>query len=172
MNSTPTRERAWSVFGQLMENEGQLRTGGTLRSARKANFSSVGTTPMGAIGDPFMNLDVHSQSPDAQVPRETDYFLHPLEDDEYDSDSTSSTITEPALDEAPPVRWFSPQRLQTVPLLYRNIFKCAVAYFIASLFTFSPYLASFISDLTTYGDGERRPSPSGHMVATVCVRLC
>jgi hypothetical protein len=42
---------------------------------------------------------------------------------------------------------------------------------IASLFTFSPYLSSFISDLTTYGDGERRPSPSGHMVATVCVKL-
>ncbi|KAJ7122055.1 Fusaric acid resistance protein-like-domain-containing protein [Mycena crocata] len=77
---------------------------------------------------------------------------------------TRSTITE-----TPSKSWFSLDRLPTVPVLYRNIFKCTVAYLIASLFTFSPYLSSFISDLTTYGDGERRPSPSGHMVATIAV---
>ncbi|KAJ7467034.1 Fusaric acid resistance protein-like-domain-containing protein [Mycena latifolia] len=152
-----------------MENEGQLRTGGTIRSARKSNFPTT-PTPLDTIGDPFRNVDVHTQSPVAENPRRSDYFLGaPDDDEEYDSDTTSSTITASSVDEPPSTRWFSPQRLPTVPLLYRNIFKCAVAYFIASLFTFSPYLSSFISDLTTYGDGERRPSPSGHMVATVAV---
>ncbi|KAJ6507413.1 Fusaric acid resistance protein-like-domain-containing protein [Mycena vitilis] len=90
-------------------------------------------------------------------------------DEEYDSDSETSTITRSSVAETPSPRWFSLQRLPEVPLLYRNIFKCTLAYFIASLFTYSPYLSSFISDLTTYGDGERRPSPSGHMVATIAV---
>ncbi|KAJ6538778.1 Fusaric acid resistance protein-like-domain-containing protein [Mycena vulgaris] len=170
IKSTPVHGRQWSVFGQLMENEGQLRTGGTVRSARRSNFTTHETTPLDTIGDPFLNVDVHSQSPVAENPRQSDYFLHPLDsDEEYDSDSSSSTITQPPRDETISTRWFSPQRLPTVPLLYRNIFKCAIAYFIASLFTFSPYLSSFISDLTTYGDGERKPSPSGHMVATVAV---
>ncbi|KAF8906326.1 Fusaric acid resistance protein-like-domain-containing protein [Mucidula mucida] len=48
-----------------------------------------------------------------------------------------------------------------------NVFKCALAYFIGSLFTFSPYLSSFIGDLR--GPGERRPHPSGHMIATIAV---
>ncbi|KAJ7141111.1 Fusaric acid resistance protein-like-domain-containing protein [Mycena epipterygia] len=125
---------------------------------------------MGGIGDPFLNVDVHSQSPITENPRESDFFeLHPQDDEEYDSDSASSTSTQSSVEETPSTHWLSPKRLPEVPLLYRNIFKCAVAYFIASLFTFSPYLSSFISDLTTYGDGERRPSPSGHMVATVAV---
>ncbi|EIN11240.1 hypothetical protein PUNSTDRAFT_61905 [Punctularia strigosozonata HHB-11173 SS5] len=57
--------------------------------------------------------------------------------------------------------------MPTIPLLWRNILKCAVAYFIGSLFTFSPYLSRFITDVTS--SGEKRPSPSGHMVATVAV---
>ena len=63
--------------------------------------------------------------------------------------------------------WLS--NLPTLTPLQRNILKCSIAYFIGSLFTFSPYLSGFISDLTSYGpsDGERVPSPAGHMVATV-----
>ncbi|KAJ7933967.1 hypothetical protein B0H13DRAFT_2227384 [Mycena leptocephala] len=149
-----------------MENEGQLYTGGTIKSARGSNFMSQEAT------DPFLNVDVQSQSPTAEIPRQPDFWMNPPQEDnsdEYDSDSTSSMITRSSVDEPSSPRWFSLQRLPIVPLLYRNIFKCAIAYFIASLFTFSPYLSSFISDLTTYGDGERRPSPSGHMVATVAV---
>lgn len=159
MRSTPVRDRKWSVFGQVMENEAQLWTGGSNKSAGRSNVDS----------DPFLTVDVQSQSPTAEAQQ---FFMNPPQNDspeeEYDSDSTSSTITR---DEPPSARWFSLQRLPPVPVLYRNIIKCAIAYFIASLFTFSPYLSSFISNLTTYNDGERRPSPSGHMVATVCVRL-
>ena len=59
-------------------------------------------------------------------------------------------------------------RLPAITNVHRNVFKCVVAYFIASLFTFSPIFASWISDITTDNEpGKSRPSPSGHMVATV-----
>ena len=48
----------------------------------------------------------------------------------------------------------------------RDIIKCIIAYFISSLFTFNPTLSSLIYDVSGEGSG---PSPSGHMVATMCV---
>ncbi|KAI0058126.1 hypothetical protein BV25DRAFT_1811380 [Artomyces pyxidatus] len=65
--------------------------------------------------------------------------------------------------------WYSPSRIPNIPPLYRNILKCSTAYFIGSLFTYSPYLSRFIAELTSDGPGEIYPSPSGHMVATVAV---
>ncbi|KAF8993682.1 Fusaric acid resistance protein-like-domain-containing protein [Cyathus striatus] len=59
-------------------------------------------------------------------------------------------------------------KIPDVPVFYRNVLKCSIAYFVASLFTFSPYFSHIISDVT-YGSGERKPSPSGHMVATIAV---
>ncbi|KAI0088109.1 Fusaric acid resistance protein-like-domain-containing protein [Irpex rosettiformis] len=61
--------------------------------------------------------------------------------------------------------------LPTVSLspLHKNILKCCVAYFIGSLFTYSPFLSGFIADITGGDPGDRSPSPSGHMVATVAV---
>ncbi|KAF8143351.1 hypothetical protein K438DRAFT_1876211 [Mycena galopus ATCC 62051] len=140
MRSTPPREHKWSVL---------LWTGGSIKSTSTRR-------------NPFLDVNVvRSQSPSDEP---VDFLMNAMQNDsptqdDYDSDAsdeTSSTITRP--DE--PSTWWT--RLPTVPLVYRNIIKCAIAYFIASLFTFSP-------DLTTYGDGERRPSPSGHMVATVMV---
>ena len=58
-------------------------------------------------------------------------------------------------------------KIPELPLLYRNILKCSVAYFIGSLFTFNPYLSGFVADLVASGPGDRTPSPSGHMVATM-----
>ncbi|KAF7376656.1 ArAE-2 domain-containing protein [Mycena sanguinolenta] len=164
--STPTREHKWSVFGQLMENEAQLWTGGSIKSiSTPRSNNNVVDAP-----DPFLDVGVvRAQSPTAES---IEFFMNPPQNDvpgdEYDSDASDagSTITHLTADQTPSNWW---QRIPTVPVLYRNIIKCAVAYFIASLFTFSPYLSSFISDLTTYGDRERRPSPSGHMVATVMV---
>ncbi|KAJ6456388.1 Fusaric acid resistance protein-like-domain-containing protein [Mycena sanguinolenta] len=170
--STPTREHKWSVFGQLMD-EAQLRTGGSIKSTstRRSN-TNLRTNDLVDSADPFLDVDsVQAQSPTAES---IEFFMTPPQNgtqaDEYDSDSsdaTSSTITHLTAADEPPSNWW--QRIPAIPLLYRNIIKCAVAYFIASLFTFSPYLSSFISDLTTYGDRERRPAPSGHMVATVMV---
>ncbi|KAJ7830460.1 Fusaric acid resistance protein-like-domain-containing protein [Mycena olivaceomarginata] len=67
--------------------------------------------------------------------------------------------------------WFLSYRLPTVPLLYRNIFKCSLAYLIASLFTFSPYLSGVIRDFPTYGNFERRPASNGYLVAAVAVHF-
>ncbi|KAK7001339.1 ArAE-2 domain-containing protein [Favolaschia claudopus] len=164
VKTTPAKDDRWSVFGQLMENEAQLWTGGTSRSTpRKTTKSNILTED----GDPFLDLPMQTQSP-TQATQPHDFLMvhHPQEDEDYDSDSSSSTVTRRTVETAPSKPWIS---IPAVPVLYRNILKCVIAYFIASLFTFSPYLSSFISDLTTYGDRERRPSPSGHMVATVMV---
>ncbi|KAL4253307.1 Intracellular Vesicle Transport-Associated [Abortiporus biennis] len=69
-------------------------------------------------------------------------------------------------------RLFPKLSIPALTPLQRNVLKCAIAYFIGSLFTFSPYLSGFISDLTNYNDeegGGSTPSPSGHMVATIAV---
>jgi hypothetical protein len=98
------------------------------------------------------------------------------DDDSDDDTSTSSRRTV-----LPPGRgvesttndsrrsWFSFCKLPTLTLVQRNVLKCSIAYFIASLFTFSPVLSHFIGDLTSYGAGAKGPSPSGHMVATMYV---
>lgn len=62
--------------------------------------------------------------------------------------------------------------LVTFSPLHRNILKCCVAYFIGSLFTYSPLLSGLIADIKGGDPGERTPSPSGHMVATVYVVCC
>ncbi|KAJ3749643.1 Fusaric acid resistance protein-like-domain-containing protein [Lentinula detonsa] len=120
----------------------------------------------------YASVDV--QSPVA----EEDYFARRSPEDSdsesesahsSDSEDSSSHVSAVHQDE-PQTKWHSlRERIPTIPVLYRNIFKCAVAYFIASLFTFNPYLSGFMSDLVSYGSGERRPLPSGHMVATVAV---
>ncbi|KAL6303505.1 Fusaric acid resistance protein-like-domain-containing protein [Sparassis latifolia] len=84
----------------------------------------------------------------------------PDESDSYQADAKLTRGKRP---------WYSLPTLPSIPPVYRNILKCSVAYFIGSLFTFSPYLSGFIADLTNYGPGESAPSPSGHMVATVAV---
>jgi hypothetical protein len=60
-------------------------------------------------------------------------------------------------------------RVPALPTLYRNILKCSLAYFIGSLFTYYTPLSRFIVELTQDGPGEKYPSATGHMVATVYV---
>jgi hypothetical protein len=60
-------------------------------------------------------------------------------------------------------------RVPALPTLYRNILKCSLAYFIGSLFTYYKPLSRFIVELTQDGPGEKYPSATGHMVATVYV---
>ncbi|TFK74268.1 hypothetical protein BDN72DRAFT_760046 [Pluteus cervinus] len=109
-----------------------------------------------------------------------------MREDDYDSDSDLDSDTNDSEDSglATPTGPPAPKsrlsilkaRLTPAPLpvLWRNVLKCAVAYFLASLFTFSPYLSGWMSDLTSYGLRNasvygRRPTPSGHMVATIAV---
>ena len=92
------------------------------------------------------------------------------------SHSDSSDSDEEASDETPPrpSTTLNPTRrkwsflvLPTLTVLQRNVLKCSLAYFLASLFTLVPYLASLISDISSFGHGHGRPSPSAHMIATV-----
>ena len=62
-------------------------------------------------------------------------------------------------------------RVPALPTLYRNILKCSLAYFIGSLFTYYTPLSRFIVELTQDGPGEKYPSATGHMVATVYVSV-
>lgn len=93
------------------------------------------------------------------------------------SDSSDSSDSDEEASEEPSPRpstavnpmkrkWFF-LGLPTLTVLQRNVLKCSLAYFFASLFTFVPYLSSFIADISSFGHGHGRPSPSAHMVATV-----
>ncbi|KAF8134358.1 Fusaric acid resistance protein-like-domain-containing protein [Boletus edulis] len=83
-----------------------------------------------------------------------------------DFNETATTATR-AYRTAKP-RWI-PSRVPTIPLLWKNILKCSVSYFIGSLFTFHPSLSRFFGDLTSYGSGGGGPHPSAHMIATIAV---
>ncbi|KAF4597849.1 hypothetical protein EYR38_006240 [Pleurotus pulmonarius] len=195
-NDRHQRDRQWSLFEQLMENEGlnsPLPTSRPSRSLRQSRVTSkrISSSPFAAhaadnssaVTDPF--LTERSPSPineDPHIPPHSeattrsnthDSFSSNEEDDSYDSDTEATSLHQAyAYDPSKPSPtppWYSPRRLPTIPLLYRNILKCAIAYFIGSLFTYNPYLSGLISDITSYRSGDRKPVPSGHMVATIAV---
>jgi hypothetical protein len=155
------QDSPWSLFGQLMENEGQLRgsrpkeRSGSVLDQTWSSLSGVAESDSVLI-DPFLE-----QPPPASAYPATESVLPNA------PNNITEPITTPMHTLTPIKMSFYSWRFPHIPVLYRNIVKCAVAYFIASLFTFSPYLSGFISDITSYGSGERRPSPSGHLVATV-----
>lgn len=89
--------------------------------------------------------------------------------DSSDTDEETSEDTSPRLSATVNPRkrkWFF-LPLPTLTALQRNVLKCGLAYFFASLFTLVPYLASFISDISSFGHGHGKPSPSAHLIATV-----
>lgn len=161
--SHPRREHQWSVFGQLMENEGQMPTP-RLRSQRRLSSQSRqgGSLASAFVQSPLLEENIQ------QFP-----FAEPATlDDGYDSESSDTSTASESHPFPPPGSsksgyWFFPRNLPTIPISYRNMIKCAIAYFIASLFTFSPYLSHLIGTMPSYGPGPHEPSPSGHMVATM-----
>ncbi|TBU24665.1 Fusaric acid resistance protein-like-domain-containing protein [Dichomitus squalens] len=90
-------------------------------------------------------------------------------DDEGSDEDNSSTSTDADRNLGRSFSKWPFLKLPELSTTHRNILKCCIAYFLASLFTFSPYLSGFIADITGDNPGERTPSPSGHMVATVAV---
>ena len=164
-------QRQWSLFGQLMEIEGLP--------------SSIDSTPRlsrlssdGNISVREHNASIPSMSP--QLGRRlsssfhTEYSIEPASYDApfpitTEPDGLSSFAA--SLDvPSRPTQAYLPFRPLTFTNTHRNVLKCAIAYFIGSLFTFSPHLSRFISDLSSYGPNDpTTPSPSGHMVATMYV---
>ncbi|KAL0956925.1 hypothetical protein HGRIS_003029 [Hohenbuehelia grisea] len=174
-------DRQWSLFGQLMENEGLSPVAThhpTFRRARQLNPSSLEnstswSSSVGHLADAYSSVaEAHPDNQQPEDPFRANDSEATLDDgDDYDSDSSSSTAPffPPTSSEKKSSWWRPWSRIPAVPLLYRNIFKCALAYFIASLFTYSPHLSGLISDITSYRSGSRGPVPSGHMVATIAV---
>ncbi|KJA19958.1 hypothetical protein HYPSUDRAFT_1093990 [Hypholoma sublateritium FD-334 SS-4] len=169
-------EHQWSVFGQLMENDGfyspsglpSPRTRRSYRGTPNESFTEdmLNSVTGSSVRRTSINTDFFSSLP-SRVSREPSPG-RPQGDQEspggYDSEDSISVeeIPPPAVAQK---SWFSRQIYPhlTSPT-FRNILKCSIAYFIAALFTFSPLLSQFISDLDTSG-----PSASGHMVATIAV---
>ncbi|KAM5533752.1 hypothetical protein V8D89_012625 [Ganoderma adspersum] len=174
-------EREWTVFGQLMEDENRRRV--VSSSAPHTRVSSPRATDDAAPS----YFDDHRPSsptrpdvvPSIRRYRPSEQAISSPQHScivEHDDSDEDSSLAETQRDRDPPSssttetwkRTFLPKFITLSPL-QRSIAKCCIAYFIASLFTFSPYLSDFIVDITGDNPGERTPSPSGHMVATIAV---
>lgn len=148
--------REWTLFGQLMEDEGQLRP------SRRRTIQHSASDADHDRSDPFV---VSSSVPLSPLPEPARAPTPDL--DEYCSDDSDDSDDPP---EAPaeadlPVGL----RIPTLSRLQKNVLKCGLAYLLSSLFTFIPYLSSFLTDIPSQGEWSGGPSPAGHMVATVCV---
>ena len=190
----PPREREWSVFGELMSGEGRgerhlqvpsfSASGSFKHGAQTSSSSSITPTP-----SPIVEGEPSSFPETVQSPSQESQFVGPdngqsypsmervfepqtLNDRRSQSDSDSDDDTNTRRSSSPKHSWLSClPTLPTLTPLHKNILKCSVAYFIGSLFTFSPYLSGFITDITSNGPGDNLPSPSAHMVATVSVQF-
>lgn len=188
-------EPEWTVFSELMGNEtGKEPSSNSAASRPRDNIRDL-LTPLAPTAHGHrsqtspQSQGVRETLASQQTPQSPAYDLHnststfdhspindtlstttsPTRSSSLESDVSDHTLDEqPAGHDANRKKWLS---LPTISPLHRNILKCSVAYFIGSLFTFSPYLSGFIADVTGRGPGERRPSPSGHMVATVYVHF-
>ncbi|KAG2154411.1 Fusaric acid resistance protein-like-domain-containing protein [Suillus bovinus] len=175
---TPPPEAQWSLFEQLMENEGQLspRTRDRrhfMNSSHRSQRSSGLLTPEATSPGCDLFDDViqsHSHEHNAREASLDQFNDHtdPTELEDHSEpffDSPSPT----SVPKTPSCYRFPPLRAPAIPILWKNILKCAVAYLIASLFTFSPYLSGFLSDISTPGAENSTPSPTGHMIATIAI---
>ncbi|KAF8798745.1 hypothetical protein BYT27DRAFT_7122602 [Phlegmacium glaucopus] len=171
----------WSLFGQLMEIEGQLPSSSISSTSRRSRLDSDGGISVREHVTSSPGLSprmLPSGSFHTQISTEpTSYFpIQPIANDltsnpiTYEPESLSSSTATFETPSRATQRPYLPFRLPTFTITHRNILKCAIAYFVASLFTFSPYLSRFISDLSSYGPNDpTTPLPSGHMVATIVV---
>jgi hypothetical protein len=167
ISATPRSRRAgpafpeeWTLFGEMMLNSTpskpnapstQLSPPATPRPGRSQIRARQveEPSPFGIIGSPEL-LPSHG--------------TEPVRTFDYDSDSEDDiSLIAPLQPTQTRLSW-----LPTFSPLWRNITKCVIAYFLASLFTYAPILSGFLSDITSDGD---TPSPAGHMVATVSVPL-
>jgi len=165
----PSSKREWSVFEQRMKNEGQMRTKNTLReSVSESAFPS----PFQQTSD----LATRSESPVAGAPSLRRVAVEDGHESDgastvgYDSESDSEDSSRSSIPTSSPPpqkqRWYLKWKPPSLTTLQRNILKCAVAYFVGSLFTFNLTLSSLITSVISAGV-ENAPSKSGHMVATV-----
>ena len=161
--------REWMLFGQLMEDGGQLRpTSSTKIRRRNAQHGPIGTSPARSNAtdhDPFL------VSPEEPEPFPSDSPAVSPDPYDYSSDASDDSPTTPREPQPHSPNHRTWLQIPTLSRLQKNVLKCGLAYLISSLFTFVPYLSSFLADVPSNGKGEGGPSPSGHMVATVYVQV-
>lgn len=163
-------EREWTVFGQLMLDSAQVKPTVQPRSLRlkgkPSRRSILGTGPstLSMNSRPRSVLDDGDRS-FVQTPVQEEFHQLPSQDPEDESDENDDA------DKEHPSSWRSRLKeiewmsfLDLTPM-QRNLLKCAVAYFLASLFTYITPLSLLLGDISS--DGDKTPHPSGHMVATV-----
>ncbi|KAG7098252.1 hypothetical protein E1B28_000214 [Marasmius oreades] len=184
---TPTPSNASGVLTTPLTGRPYARKSQAVQ-AQKLQRSGE-TTPRGSLADSYFGATVQSPVLEQANPfgDSTDRIQSDSDSSSSSSDSDTDTETESTAstfrssrrsvhlqdnEEPPPPsppKWYSPQRLPQIPVLYRNIIKCSIAYFVGSLFTYNDYLSSFVSDIAPYGTGGGKPLPTGHMIATVAV---
>lgn len=173
--------------------EGESRIGSTAR--RKTKWKRFGLPPRtDTFETTTNNRDSINQEPESwidsnpdTIPRREDPLAYAenqdrlLETDtDTDADSSDGDNDDGSEDAKTRIqskgRWATLQE-QIQPLtdpspLTRTIIKCVVAYFVASLFTFSPFLSSRMAMLMPNQDPESPkivPISNLHMIATVAV---
>ncbi|KAF8507480.1 Fusaric acid resistance protein-like-domain-containing protein [Hysterangium stoloniferum] len=156
-----------------MQNEDQ----GRFRSLRRATFSvdtatsAPGSTSTVNHHDPFISSGNSSSRP-ASLTAEPEAIVTqdiPSDYDEHESDDPESSPNSELSASSSSIK-HQPQSFWQIPepsRLQKNVLKCSLAYLLASLFTFIPYLSGFLADVPSRGKWGGGPSPSGHMVATI-----
>ncbi|KAI0708907.1 Fusaric acid resistance protein-like-domain-containing protein [Cerioporus squamosus] len=174
-------EHEWTVFGQLMAEEDAFRNVASPRSPAAHHSTPRYSSPRPltetttssyfdrsasahGVHDPFETEHTHSihdPGPRASSPMDYTSTTHGDYSDSESDASSASRPRSPSRFLEPPRKWYTLPKPPALTTVQRNILKCAIAYFIGSLFTFSPYLSGFIADITGDDPGERTPSPSG-----------
>ncbi|VDB99601.1 unnamed protein product [Peniophora sp. CBMAI 1063] len=184
-------QREWTVFEDTMVHDREQNKAASVSIRLPTNMRSQSSF----YADPALNLiDNVSDAPTrAARPVFDESVAHerydPSEEGEYDefeeeagegssqSDDEDTQTSESSADgsrERPDVPLWR-RVVHTVsgfslPPLQKNILKCSIACFIASLFTYNRALSHFVAIMQDDGpDGRRYPNPSGHMVATMFV---
>ena len=172
----PPHPRQWSLFGQLMENGTLFRSSvpvppGPRRTSsdQPSRLSQVPSVDQLLVGEPLSDVFSTRLPPHPHARSAQEVSSDQLSGTEEDRSSQGSEETATATTRAPrtAIAHWIPLRVPTIPLLWKNMLKCSVAYFIASLFTFHPSLSRFFGDLTSYGSAGDGPYPSAHLIATM-----
>jgi hypothetical protein len=167
------QEAEWTVFEGVMAHEAQAAE--RERVARRTPVRSQSFTSQATL-ESMYSTRATSPEHDPSVAHDT-YHGQPEEDEQEGTEEEEEGETTEGLEEAHSAdakggaSFWRHWRVPTLTPLQRNILKCSIAYLIASLFTYSDTLSSFVALFSTAEgpDGEKHPSPSGHMVATMCV---
>ncbi|PPQ75741.1 hypothetical protein CVT24_002587 [Panaeolus cyanescens] len=170
-SSSPRSQRSganqqqWSLFGQLMENEGFFPVSSSPVSHRHENFDYFNLpSPNRTLGQQVLSPDEHPRMDNASFPSLQDVL--PPRHSRTESGNDQLPLPHP-----PPLSLSARiTRLSSLDFITKNVLKCSIAYFVASLFTFSPFLSQLVSDWMPYGPSDpATPLPIGHMIATIAV---